>query len=61
MDTAGIRHNTTDPIEQEGIARAISSAASADLVLKVLDASKMPMVGLTSKSSASQKSCTFFN
>src|SRR5262249_5879966 len=36
-DTAGIRP-TQDPVEQEGVRRAWQSAASADLVLWVLDA-----------------------
>lgn len=39
LDTAGIRVSE-DPIEQEGISRAIERIASADLVLFVLDASR---------------------
>jgi len=39
LDTAGIRH-TEDPVEQEGVSRARSRAASADLVLWVVDASR---------------------
>ncbi len=38
LDTAGIR-DSTDPVEQEGVSRARSRAASADLVLWVIDAS----------------------
>jgi tRNA modification GTPase len=37
LDTAGIRA-TSDPVEQEGVRRASEQAASADLVLWVLDA-----------------------
>jgi tRNA modification GTPase len=38
LDTAGIREST-DPVEQEGVSRARSRAAGADLVLWVTDAS----------------------
>jgi tRNA modification GTPase len=38
LDTAGIREST-DPVEQEGVSRARSRAAGADLVLWVIDAS----------------------
>lgn len=38
LDTAGIRVSN-DPVEQEGVARAQSRAAEADLVLWVVDAS----------------------
>lgn len=38
-DTAGLRQVTSDPIEQEGIRRAVAAAADADVVLCVLDAS----------------------
>jgi len=44
VDTAGLRHNTDDPIEKEGIFRAISSAKSADIVLKVYDATRISEV-----------------
>jgi tRNA modification GTPase len=37
LDTAGIRE-TTDPVEQEGVRRASEQAASADLVLWLVDA-----------------------
>lgn len=37
LDTAGIR-DTDDPVEREGVARARARAASADLVLWVVDA-----------------------
>ena len=37
LDTAGIRE-TADPVEREGVARARARAASADLVLWVVDA-----------------------
>jgi tRNA modification GTPase len=39
LDTAGIR-DTEDPVEQEGVRRARTRAASADLVLWVVDASR---------------------
>jgi tRNA modification GTPase len=38
LDTAGLR-DSTDPVEQEGVRRARQSAARADLVLWVVDAS----------------------
>lgn len=38
-DTAGLRTVTTDPIEQEGIRRAVAAAADADIIICVLDAS----------------------
>jgi tRNA modification GTPase len=41
LDTAGIR-DTEDPVEQEGVRRARSRAAAADLVLWVVDASQSP-------------------
>ena len=37
LDTAGIRE-TDDPVEQEGVRRAAGQAASADLVLWIIDA-----------------------
>jgi tRNA modification GTPase len=40
IDTAGIRHNPTDPVECEGIARAKVAAARADLSIVVLDRSR---------------------
>jgi tRNA modification GTPase len=40
LDTAGIRP-ADDPVEQEGVRRASAQAASADLVLWVLDATKL--------------------
>jgi tRNA modification GTPase len=39
VDAAGVRA-TTDPVEQEGVRRAQDKAASADLVLLVVDGSK---------------------
>ncbi len=39
VDTAGVR-DTSDPIEQEGVRRARSKAAAADLVLLVIDQSQ---------------------
>src|SRR5712691_4021399 len=41
LDTAGVR-DTEDPVEQEGVRRARSRAAAADLVLWVVDASQEP-------------------
>jgi len=40
LDTAGVRA-TSDPIEREGVRRASEQAASADLVLWVLDAAAL--------------------
>src|SRR6185436_11548890 len=40
VDTAGLRCEPTDAVETEGIARARSAAAVADLVIVVLDASQ---------------------
>ena len=34
-DTAGLRNETSDPIEREGILRAIAAAKKADLVKQV--------------------------
>ena len=39
-DTAGIQEGTDDPIEEEGISRALSEAQQADLVFFVVDAQK---------------------
>ncbi len=39
VDTAGVRH-TDDPVEAEGVARARKKAASADLILLVIDGAK---------------------
>ncbi len=41
IDTAGLRESG-DPIEQEGVKRARSAMASADLILLLLDASQFP-------------------
>jgi len=48
-DTAGLRtSDALDPVEQEGIARALSRSRAADLVLKVRDAGK-PLGGPASE------------
>jgi tRNA modification GTPase len=39
-DTAGLR-STTDPVEQEGVRRAVSQAESADLKIIVVDSSEI--------------------
>jgi len=39
VDTAGLREETADPIEREGIRRALDNAKSADLIIMVVDAS----------------------
>ncbi|MDX9708109.1 MAG: tRNA uridine-5-carboxymethylaminomethyl(34) synthesis GTPase MnmE [Trichloromonas sp.] len=39
IDTAGVR-DTDDPVEAEGVARARAKAASADLILLVIDSSR---------------------
>ena len=41
IDTAGIR-SANNPIEKEGVARAKKAAASADCVLRIVDASSQP-------------------
>lgn len=40
-DTAGLRRHTDDPIETEGIARAVEYAIAADLVILIMDATKL--------------------
>lgn len=40
LDTAGIRH-TDDPVEQEGINRALAKIPLADIVISVLDSSRL--------------------
>lgn len=40
-DTAGLRHSV-DPVENEGLRRAKEAAATADLVIIVMDASRGP-------------------
>jgi tRNA modification GTPase len=47
IDTAGIRE-TEDPVEQEGVRRARSRAAEADLVLWLVDAERGDDMGLPS-------------
>lgn len=42
-DTAGLR-DSTDPVEQEGIARARVRAAQADIVLAVIDGQEWPSI-----------------
>ena len=42
IDTAGIRE-TDDPVEQEGVRRALARAADADLVLWLTDTSEAPI------------------
>ena len=41
LDTAGLRAETGDPIEREGIRRALDNAKTADLLILVLDAAAM--------------------
>lgn len=40
-DTAGLRKNTLDPIEREGISRAIKYAGNADLIMLLIDATDL--------------------
>ena len=52
MDTAGLRQDTSDVIEQEGMSRAVSNAKSADLIVTVIDAKTLidsPMIDLDEK------------
>jgi tRNA modification GTPase len=42
IDTAGLRRDSTDPVEREGIRRALGEIARADRVLFVIDASTDP-------------------
>ncbi len=56
LDTAGIRE-TDDPVEREGVARARTRAAAADLVLWVTDAS-LSQPDIPSPGSAEQWSVT---
>jgi tRNA modification GTPase len=44
-DTAGLRENTTDSIEQEGMKRAKSTAKAADVVVWVADARTLVLKG----------------
>lgn len=37
IDTAGIRSHTADSIEQQGIARSLQKAASADIIIHLID------------------------
>ena len=41
VDTAGLRDETDDPIEREGIRRALDNAKTADLIVLVVDASSL--------------------
>jgi tRNA modification GTPase len=43
IDTAGLRQDSTDPVEREGIRRALGEIARADRVLFVIDASADPV------------------
>lgn len=40
QDTAGVREETTDTIEKEGMQRALSAAARADLIVVLVDATE---------------------
>lgn len=40
-DTAGLRCHTDDPIEAEGISRAVDYAENADLIILIMDATKL--------------------
>lgn len=42
-DTAGLRCKTNDPIETEGISRAIDYAKRSDLIILLMDASKLSL------------------
>ena len=51
VDTAGLRPDAGDDVEEEGMRRALENAKQADLVLVVLDANKLSMdvLGSTQK------------
>jgi tRNA modification GTPase len=53
LDTAGIR-DSDDPVEQEGVRRAAARAATADLVLWVIDASATGLAVGESRKSVSE-------
>ncbi|NQX83313.1 MAG: tRNA uridine-5-carboxymethylaminomethyl(34) synthesis GTPase MnmE, partial [Mycoplasmataceae bacterium] len=40
QDTAGIKNETNDPIEQEGIKRSINSINNSDIIIHLLDGTK---------------------
>lgn len=44
-DTAGLRTHTNDPIESEGISRAVDHARNADLIILIMDANKLTAHG----------------
>lgn len=46
QDTAGIRDNVLDPIEQEGINRAIESAKNADIKIIMFDATSVESMAI---------------
>lgn len=47
IDTAGIRHETSDLIEQQGIARSLQKAREADIVIELADSSAWAATGGT--------------
>jgi tRNA modification GTPase len=54
LDTAGLR-DAADPVEQEGVRRAWSAVADADLVLWVVDAGEAKIGPLLAQPSATQR------
>lgn len=44
-DTAGLRKHTNDPIETEGISRAVEHARNADLIILIMDANQLSAHG----------------
>lgn len=48
-DTAGLRHHTSDPIEQEGIIRARNYASDADLIILLVEANEFLKSNLSLK------------
>ena len=55
LDTAGLREETLDTIEQEGMKRAQKAAVQADLVLVMLDTSSISFQGSEDKEGAKAK------
>ena len=60
-DTAGLRAAAENPIEAEGVARALARAEAADLTLVVFDGALLPELDTTSLGLVGPQSITVFN
>jgi tRNA modification GTPase len=61
LDTAGLREAAEDPVEREGVRRALERAAAADLVIALFDGDMLPTVDSTTLDLVDERTLPVFS